>query len=48
MYVFVLSMAKKGEAGFFPLLLLWEKRVGAEIRQMSRPNLLVKILMNTS
>lgn len=49
MHIFLLSIARKGlssRSTVFFLSFYWEKRVGAKIRQMSRPNLLVKMLMN--
>ena len=53
MHIFVLSMARKGLSSkstvfSFPFIGGEGERVGAETRQMSRPNLLMKMLMTTS
>lgn len=47
--IFMMSLGQRvsSKSAVSPLLLLGEKRVGAEIRQMTRPNLHGKMLTNT-
>ena len=51
MNIFVMSMGRKGlswKCAVSSLLRLGEKSVGAEIRQVTRPHFLVKMLISPS